>query len=58
MIFVDKGKAFGVLLINLSKAFHCLLHELIIANLNAYRFSLFPLELMQGYLSEKKNDRK
>ena len=56
--FVDNGKAFGVLLTDLSKAFHCLLHELMIANLNAYRFSIFPLGLMQGYLSEKKKERK
>ena len=33
---VDNGKAFGALLTDLSKAFDCLDHELLIAKLNAY----------------------
>ena len=51
---VDKGKAFGILLTDLSKVFDCLSHELIIAKLNAYGFSLSALKLMQSYLSERK----
>ena len=37
---MEKGKASGVLLTDLSKAFNCLSHALIIAKLNAYGFSL------------------
>ena len=51
---VDKGKAFGALLIDLSKTFDCLSHELIIAKLNAYGFSLAAIKLVQSYLSKRR----
>ena len=47
---VDSGKAFGALLTDLSKAFDCLDHELLIAKLNAYGFSLPALRLIHDYL--------
>ena len=37
---LDKSKAFGALLTDLSKALDCLDHELLTAKLNAYGFSL------------------
>ena len=55
---VDKGKAFGGLLTDLSKAFDCLSNELIIAKLTAYGFRLSALKLMQSYLSERKQGTK
>ena len=55
---VDKGKAFGELLTDLSKAFGCLSHELIIAKFNAQVFSLSALKLMQSYISERKQRTK
>ena len=51
---IDKGKVFGALLTDLSKAFDCLPHELIIAKLNAYGFNLPALKLMHSYLSHRK----
>ena len=42
---VDDKKVFGALLTDLSKAFDCLSHELIIAKLNAYGFRLPALKL-------------
>ena len=55
---VDKGKVFGALLTDLSKAFDCLSLELIIAKLNAYGFKLPALKLMHSYLSHRKQRTK
>ena len=51
---VDGGKNFGVLLTDLSKTFDCLDHELLIAKLNAHGFSLPALELINNYLSNRR----
>ena len=51
---VDKGKVFWVLLIDLSKAFDFLNHELFVAKLNAYGFTLPALKLVNDYLSDRK----
>ena len=45
---------FGALLTDLSKAFDCLNHDLLIAKLNAYGFSLPALRLIHDYLSNRK----
>ena len=55
---LDKGKAFDILLTDLSREIDCLSHELIIAKLNPYRCSLSGLKLMQRYLSERKQRTK
>ena len=53
-----KSKTFGALLTNLSKAFDYLPHDLIIAKLNLYGFSLSASELIHNYLSHGKQRTK
>ena len=55
---VDRVKAFDGLLTDLSKAFDCLDHELLIAKLNPYGLSLPALRLIYTYLSNRKRKRK
>ena len=46
---VDSVKSFGALLTDLSKAFHCLPHPLLLAKLNTYDFSLSALRPTCSY---------
>ena len=55
---VDQKQICGALLTNLSKAFDCLPHDLIIAKLNAYGFSFSALRLIHDYLSNRKQRTK
>ena len=51
---VDNGGVFGALLTDLSKAFDCIPHDLIIAKLEAYGFHIDTLKLIHDYLSNRK----
>ena len=51
---VDNGGAFGALLTDLSKAFDCLSHELLMATLHAYGFDKRSLVLIYNFLSNRK----
>ena len=55
---VDKLKSFGALLTDLSKAFDCLSHELLLAKLHAYGFDTTALRLIHSYLSNRKQRTK
>ena len=55
---VDNRKIFGVLLTDLSKAFDCLLHELLLAKLHAYGFSIPALRFAYSYLKNRKQRTK
>ena len=48
----NKGKT-GVLLTDLSKAFHCLDHSLLLAKLDAYGFEYNALKLIHSYLNDR-----
>ena len=45
---------FGALLTDLSKAFDCLLYDIIITKLNAYRFDMKRLNFIYDYLRNRK----
>ena len=49
----DNKKLFGALLTDLSKAFDCLSHELLIAKLNAYGFNMSALRFVNSYLKNR-----
>ena len=47
---IDENKIPGAILTDLSKAFDCLSHELLIAKLEAYGFDKSALKLVYDYL--------
>ena len=51
---VDNNKVFGALLTDLSKAFDCICHDLLVVNLNAYGLSFPALKIIQDYLQNGK----
>ena len=55
---VDNKRIFGALVTDLSKAFDFLPHDLLLAKLSAYGFSLPALRLVQSYLSSRKQRTK
>ena len=52
--YFDNILSLGAVMTDLSKAFDCLHHELLIAKLDAYGFDIKSVELIQQYLSNRK----
>ena len=52
--FLDKEGYVGAVLMDLSKAFDCLDHDLLLAKLDAYGFSRNALLLICNYLSDRR----
>ena len=50
----DDKKKFGALLIDLSKAFDCICHDLLIAKMDAYGLDKNAMDLIAEYLSRRK----
>ena len=55
---VDNNKVFGAILTDLSKAFDCICHDLLVAKLHAYGLSLPHLKMIQDYLLNRKQRTK
>ena len=51
---LNKGGQCGALFLDLSKAFDCLQHDLLLAKLNAYGFDCKSLKLISSFLSNRK----
>ena len=51
---IDRGKVFGALLSFLSKALYCLNHDLLVAKVNTYGFTLPALKLIHDHLLNRK----
>ena len=54
----DNNKALGALLTDLSQAFDCVSHDLLIAKLQAYGLNIDSLNILQDYLSNRKQSTK
>ena len=55
---VDSNKVFGAILTDLSKAFDCVCHDLLIAKRSPNGLSLLALKLIKGYLQYRKQRTK
>ena len=52
-VSLDRNQMFGIVFMDLSKAFDCLPHGLIIAKLHAYGLNLNACDLLSSYLCNR-----
>ena len=50
----DNGGSCGALLVDLSKAFNCIVHDILLAKLSVYGFDYNSLKLINSFLSARK----
>ena len=55
---LDKGGFVGIILMDLSRVYDCLLHDLLVAKLKAYSVGKPALNLISNYLSHRKQKTK
>ena len=55
---MDQGGIGGALVMDLSKAIDCLVHDFLIAKLEAYGFTYESLKLINSYLTDRKHRTK
>ena len=55
---LDKGGIIGAILTDLSKAFDCILHDLLITKLAVYGFDYQSLRIMESFLSNRQQSTK
>ena len=51
---LDNGRSCGALLVDLSKGFDCIVHDLLLAKSSAYGFNYNSLKLINSFLRNKK----
>ena len=57
-VFTGSKEVFATVLMDLSKAFDCILDELLLAKLNAYGLDKISLTFMHAYLSQRQHKTK
>ena len=58
ILFLDEDSVIGFLMTDISKAFDCIDHELLIAKMHGYGFDIKSLKFINSYLTGGKQSEK